>query len=556
MVARLRTALGTRVAASVGPSDSHSRRGVADSRAHRVDDDRSARADFLIEGTLQREEVGIRVLASAAAKLGRKEATGSHGSTATFDSRRRVAEVGIEIHRPGLGSHVAFSVGHRWFPRSGLLWVRWDHQAAVPDVNSGSRPESVTRQWRAYHVVVCPGPAHERSFERILRGPSSCKSHRAGFFDAPPGLEDAGEGYVRTPRWPEGEYLARIAPDAPATVARIATAVPLGDNPRVGGAVIAVARALPVELGVQLVPRVAAWFRVPLALLVLSRDAIVLDRHLIESGQIGHALELFTALLEAATGPQGQDWELEQVLELADAFPEAALPQLTGVLQTRLARALEPGVPTERYSSIWLPRVDRVPRLGRDRPGRLVHALYRALLRVPARNADRAVGGLLRDERRVLRRIALAVAADHAARIGPIDALIGAPERWDQGETRYEFRRLVRNRCADASEAAREQLLAYAERADEVTEILASWPDGAEGADIGLLTRRWRTRLLGAVWERVPAPWQARLGPLVAGEPLVEERPEPEAHYISDSPYTLQDLAGKTSRELVSVIGE
>ncbi len=379
---------------------------------------------------------------------------------------------------------------------------------------------------------------------------------RAGFFDAPPGLEDAGEGYVRMPRWPEGEYLARIAPDAPTSVARIAIAVPIGDNPRVGDALIAVARGLPIELGARLVPRIAAWFQVPLALPLLSRDGIALDRRLLEAGQLRPALTLFSAMLEAATGPRDRDWELEQVLELPDAFPEVALPRLSGLLQHSLTQQLDPESMTDQYSSIWLPRVDRVPRLGRDRPVRLVHALYRALLRVPAPDAEGAVRGLLRDERRVLHRIALAVAAAHAAHVGAIDDLINAPERWDRVETRYEFRRLVRNRFADASEPARESLLAYAERAEEVAEILRRWPDTDERTDIELLTRRWRTRLLGGVWDAVPAQWQARLGPLVAGEPLVEERPEPEAHYVSDSPYAVADLAGKTTHELVDLVGE
>jgi hypothetical protein len=377
---------------------------------------------------------------------------------------------------------------------------------------------------------------------------------RAGFFDAPPGLEDAGEGYVRTPRWPEGEYLARVAPDAPAAVIRLAARVPLGDNPRVGAALIAIAGAHPVGLGGQLVPRIAAWLSVPLGLRLLSRDAIALDRQLIGAGQLGPAQRLFTALLDAATGPQGEDWELEQVLGLPDAFPEAALPRVTGVLQESLRQQLDPESATDRYSSVWLRRVDRVPRLGRDRPGRLVEALYRSLVRTPARNADGAVGRFLQDDRRVLHRVALAVAADHAEPVGPIDELIGAPEHWDRPDTRYEFRRLVRNRFSIASEVARERLLMYAERADEVSEILASMPDAGKGVDVEQLKRRWRTRLLGAVWEHVPAVWQVRLGPPVEGEPLIDERPEPEAHFVSDSPFVPEDLAGKSSQELAALV--
>lgn len=53
-----------------------------------------------------------------------------------------------------------------------------------------------------------------------------------GYLTTPPGLIDAGDGYVQAPAWPQGEYLVRVASAAPELVAPLAARIPSSDNPR------------------------------------------------------------------------------------------------------------------------------------------------------------------------------------------------------------------------------------------------------------------------------------------------------------------------------------
>jgi len=376
------------------------------------------------------------------------------------------------------------------------------------------------------------------------------------FFAHPPELEDAGGGYVRTPGWPQGDYLVRMAPEAGDRVVKIAEQVPLGNNPQVARALIAIASAVPEEGAARLAPAIAKWFRQPLTLFVTAPGTIQLVGRLAAAGRVKAAASLFASLLDASIGAQqsGQDWELRQVLELVDTVPLDALAKLSGLIQDRLSKALDAMGDPAKYSASWLRVVGRESVLWGERPGLLVNGLYRSLMRTQSRSTDAAVRALLRDTRSLLNRIALAVAADHADRIGPIDEILADPTRWDRYETRHEFRRLVRQRFGDASPEAQGLFLEYAERAEEVFSYLPRLRQIQPDVDEDLEKRRWRTRLVGAFFDNLSPEWQSRLGPLVGGEPLTEERPEPEAHFVSQSRYSQADLAGLSAQELVALI--
>jgi hypothetical protein len=378
----------------------------------------------------------------------------------------------------------------------------------------------------------------------------------AGFFNTPPGLEDAGAGYVRTPGWPEGDYLARMAPLAPQHVAAIAERIPLGDNPQIARVLLAVASGLPDQPAARLAVQVAPWFSRPLTLMIATPSAIELLVRLATSGQCEAAVDLLSALLGSALVAQAasDNWHLSEVLDAAEGLPDSCLPRVAGLLQDRLVEQLDSMGDAGAYSSHWLRRVDRVSRHWSERPGRLATALYRTLVRAPVRNSNGAIRSLLQDPHPVLNRIALAVAADHAGRVGPVDEILSESSRWDAYETRYEFRQLVRERIRDASPLAQERLLEYVEAAEEVLTYLSRLQRGEEPLDVDLEQRRWRTRLIGAIFDDLPPDWQARLGPMVDGEPSVEERPEPEAHFVSQSRYSAPDLAGMSPDTLISLV--
>jgi hypothetical protein len=378
----------------------------------------------------------------------------------------------------------------------------------------------------------------------------------AKYFEHPPELEDAGGGYVRTPGWPQGDYLVRMAPEAGDRVVKIAEQVTVGNNPQVARVLIAIALAVPEEGAARLAPAIAKWFRQPLALFVATPGAIQLVGRLAATGRIKAAAPLFASLVDASIEAQeaGQDWELREVLRLVDTVPTDAPTKLSGLIQDRLSKALNAMGDPAKYSASWLRVVGRDSVLWGERPGLLVNALYRSLMRTPRKSTEAAVRALLRDPQSLLNRVALAVVADHADCLGPVDEIIAEPARWDGYETRLEFRRLVRQRFVDASPEAQGLFLEYAQRAEEVFSYLTRLRQIQPDVDEDLEKRRWRTRLVGAFFDNLSPEWQSRLGPLVEGEPLTEERPEPEARFVSESRYSQADLAGLSAQELVALI--
>ena len=351
-------------------------------------------------------------------------------------------------------------------------------------------------------------------------------------------------------------FLARAATAEPDEVARIASSVPLGNNPQVARALVAIAEHLPAASVAAVARQLAHWFGLPLTLSLVGIDALRLHGRLVAEGELAAANDLLTAVLQASIAAQaaGDEWHLERTLEAATSVPSEAKPRVSGLIQDVLTRQLDRLGEAARYSTIWLPRVDRPPRLGRDRPGRLASALYTTLIGAPTRNANGAVRALLASPHAVLNRVALAVMADHPENAGPLDEVLLLPDRWDSYETRYEFRKLVRARFAQASEGAQTALLEYAERADEVPKLLERLPNGAE-YDVSEQKRRWRTRFLGAVWADVPSEWHGRLGPIVEGEPVIEWR-EAEARFVRSSPIAAEELAGKDAPELLALLKE
>ena len=379
----------------------------------------------------------------------------------------------------------------------------------------------------------------------------------AGFFREPPGLEDAGEGYVRTPSWPEGDYLLRMAETEPDRVAEIAEDGPIGDNPMVGRAIVQIAAAVPPAAATRLIPRIVAWLGVPLTAQFVAIDALHLAVRFADDGDPVNGLRVYEAALDASVGlvESGDEWHLEQALsEPLERLFRVDARRVAGLIQNRLERALVGLGGTSQYSRVWIPRVDRVPPYGRERPGRLANALYRVLLHVDRRGANGTATSFVRRRESVLVRIGMAVTADHPERVGPVDEILAEADRWDASDARYEFRRVVRTRLRDASEASRTAVLEYAARAIDAHDAMDRGDQTYTAEERDFHVRRWRTRFLGATWEAVPAPWQTRLGPLVEGEPFFEELCEVEARFVPDSAHTKEELVDLDPHQLLALV--
>ena len=225
------------------------------------------------------------------------------------------------------------------------------------------------------------------------------------------------------------------------------------------------------------------------------------------------------------------DWHLEQILaEPLDAIATAG-GDMGHPLASRIRRFVRSMGPSRRYTTLWLRNIDRRPTYGVDERWIVPNALYRCLLAAPLAAARDLTGALLTDRLPVLTRIALAACSERPDLVVDPDALLLDPERWDQEGTRYEFRRALGSLWARASQPARDALLGYAERADEVQEIRERLATNGREYPPGELERLWRSRLLHRVREQVPAGWIERAGPL---DPVEDERmPEPSAGWIS-----------------------
>lgn len=376
------------------------------------------------------------------------------------------------------------------------------------------------------------------------------------FFKRPPRLQPAGDGYVWTPGWPEGGYLARVAADRPVLAQKIALAVPIGDNPQVARWIVATARALSAGLGRDLVPRVDAWLGRPLVFELIALDAADLAMRLAEAGEVDAALRLYRSLLRAArrVGRRG-DWHLEQLLArplegLVSANPD----ETAAALEAELLAALR-SLSRWKYTAVWMPRVDQPPRYGHDRPGRLVAAVYRALLASSPGRASDAVRRFLESRHMILRRVGLSVLATRAD-LSDVDlaAILGAPDIWDADpETRREFRQLVWAVFPRLSARARKRLLAYVDAAVEAHEIADREAAGRNEWSRADIVALWRARIIGPVWPQLPTYWQDRIGPLPE-VPVDEPQPTTVRWAGGESPVTVTELAATRPRDVVRLV--
>ena len=197
----------------------------------------------------------------------------------------------------------------------------------------------------------------------------------ARMFNNPPGLVDAGDGYVSFPWWPASSYLVRMAEqarlhpgqDAEAAkacsadqvkIVEIAVSVPASENPRIGMDLARIARLLAPERAARLAGNLATALG--------NRHVIGVEHYaaaavaLAVGGQGAAAATVLRALLalggDEAGAPSTRigDWEYGEVLRrsaplVADAMGVEALEVFASIL----AEASETDT-----AVVWLPTVE------------------------------------------------------------------------------------------------------------------------------------------------------------------------------------------------------
>ena len=241
------------------------------------------------------------------------------------------------------------------------------------------------------HVTALATRIQNRAyfFER-LENPEwvSALEGRDFFASAPDPVEADEPGYVQFPPWPEGRYLARMAPVAPFAVAEVLKKLPPSANPWVTRILLECVQALPSEQFQGLAPEPVKWITGPtsaeFADYFADEAAAVISR-LMREGKVKQGLRAAKALLwidrrsSASNGspddeiftltpePVGRlsDWAYKEAVEkiLSDLVDSAGIEgmklfsSLLSVAVKFSRREDEPS-DSDGHSYIWRPAIE------------------------------------------------------------------------------------------------------------------------------------------------------------------------------------------------------
>ena len=320
----------------------------------------------------------------------------------------------------------------------------------------------------------------------------SALAKRRAFANPPDPVPTDEPGYVQFPPWPEGRYLARMAPVAPDAVAAVLEELPPSANPGVTRILLEAVTALPDEQFRQLAPKTVEWITSTEAAVFVDRfagAAAAAIARLLRTGKVGKAIETAGALLgiERPSG-SSDDFSHDQILRLApkpvgrlsawayqravekilpdlvDSAGLEGLRLLTGRLSVavELSRHKDEPPDSDDYSYVWRPAIE-------DHPQNLEHGV-RCMLVTATRDAAvrlarlsdenlRAVVQLLEGGTLVHRRIALHVLAVVPGGAEMAAERIASRDFFDEPRLKHEYAELLRSRLGEAPPNVRRTFL-------------------------------------------------------------------------------------------------
>jgi hypothetical protein len=339
-------------------------------------------------------------------------------------------------------------------------------------------------------------PGAHRYFFAKLQNPEWVEPLRAkGFFASPPPVpRDHENGVMRIPDWPEADYLARVAAEAPELVTDIVLQMPEITNERVHRSLTALALNLPPQLAAQLIDKIVTWKPIGRSM-TLSMRLPHLVAHLAEGGRPREALrlaqELFAFESEAerdsgglsfdkpfrgATPKAGMDlWEYNEALKvcmpaLARAHPLRAIYLLVDLLDAALRGSdlvrtgeREVDISSARTSDLEAPDGGH-PTSFEDLLARILSRVAIAVIQEGGASADKVVFALNKRNWLLYRAITLYVLAD-VSPLGAAEAKAKILDRalFEGGECQDQYARLVRSRFAELAPDERAALIAWIE---------------------------------------------------------------------------------------------
>lgn len=394
---------------------------------------------------------------------------------------------------------------------------------------------------------------------------------KEGFFTEPTppetGTTEEGQTWFRFPNWPESQYLARIAAEAPQQVVEAIERIPDTPNPRVHEDIIVAATGLPGELAARVAKREQRWLAGYEGHFVsLPHSAGDLLAHLAREGETKAAFALAGTLLKIVIDPRYEnqtshhravalvgDWEYGEILEnawppLMVAEPEKAFRFLCH----RLADVIELGfVGGSSFDPtyIWRSAIeDHSQNTGHSLLDTMVEAVRDTAVTEAKKGPearDLVLAELARQDAPLFPRISLFVLAgfgspEQVAEILTDGTLIDEVNVW------HEYAELLRKRFGDLDIQLREQIVSLIAAGPNREQTTFLRERGDSEQRIESYGRHWRLRRYDLIAEHLDGEAKAEY------DSLLREFDKPDhltfhsviTHWSGPtSPYSAQELS-------------
>jgi len=399
----------------------------------------------------------------------------------------------------------------------------------------------------------------------------------AGLFSTPPLPAVEGQ-YISFPRWPESEYLARMAATAPDAVLEVALQIPDTENVRVHDDLVNAALAMPADLAAKLVDKAKKWAESSHHPLFAEKLGSLVA-HLAQGEQVDEALGLAGVLLAVLPDPRRPEkgdeddtyrfpptpqprfntWDYRIILKkhiplLVDADGGRALTLLCDLLQEamRLSRNRSDGSGPHDHSYIWRRDIDSDSH-DDDVRDLLISAVRDATKRIANRDAQEVPGMVRMLEARpwlVFRRLALHLlqhfpeaGADLIVERLTDPSLFGVLELWN------DFFLLARDHFTRLTPGQQDVYLSWVESGRD--------PESFKTPEE---RRYWQLRHLAPIKNVLPDHWKERHSELVEEFGEIEwpeyVSPPSSMHFGWDSPKSSEDLSRMSFDELIAYLKE
>lgn len=397
----------------------------------------------------------------------------------------------------------------------------------------------------------------------------------ANMFSAPPPPEPEGQ-YISFPRWPESEYLARVANQAPETVLEVILQIPDTENVRVNEDLVNAALAMPAELAARLIGKAKKWAESSYYPLFPEKLG-ALVAHLAGGGQVEEALFLASTLLAVLPDPtrQAEDdeddifrfpptprgrfdtWDYRIVLKesipaLVEVAGERALYLFCDLLEEamRLSMNRSEGLGPHDHSYIWRRNIDSGSVDGDVRDA-LISAVRNAAEQIAKADVQEVPKVVVMLEARpwfIFHRIALHllrlfpdVGADLIVEKLTNASLFGTPELW------HEFFLLAREHFAHLEPGQQDVFLSWIESGPAP----GSFETDKEKCF-------WKLRRLAPLRDVLPDRWKERYNEMVAEFGEIEwpeyVSPPSSIRFGYESPISSEDIKQMSFEELITYL--